>query len=207
MRDDRVEVFLAHHHQHGPRHRVRGRRDRALPPADHAHRQGPRAQGGVLQAEPPERDQLDGDSACLRLRHLLSGLPRRPAGQIPHAARDAGHLSHQTLLHVQHADYPANGARLQPLLPLAAPLQALPGEHHRAPHRRVAGRRGRPVDQRTRRRLGLLHLPAQQPDRGDCRPAPRPRLLHLHPGLLRTFLQDVDRGLWLKCQGRGEAAP
>jgi hypothetical protein len=72
-----------HHDQHGPWHGVRGGHHRALPPAHHPERQDPRAQGGLLPAEPPQPHESPVHRPHLRHRHLLPGLARRPPGQVP----------------------------------------------------------------------------------------------------------------------------
>ena len=143
LRDHRLEGLFAHHHQHRPRYRVRGCHHRALPPAHHPQRQGARPQGGPLPTEPSQPDQPAGDRARLRDCHLLPRMEGQSARQVPKVPRTVRHLPDQAVLHLQHAHHPPDGARLEPLLYLAAPIQPCPDQRPRPPARQVARRRGR----------------------------------------------------------------
>ena len=90
-------------------------RHRPVKPAGHPIGQGPRPQGGLLPPEPAQPDKPRRHGPHLRRRHLLPGLPRRPADQVCPVPRPVQQLPHQAVLHQQHPDHPAERPRLQPL--------------------------------------------------------------------------------------------
>mmetsp|Transcript_37123 Transcript_37123/g.89541 ORF Transcript_37123/g.89541 Transcript_37123/m.89541 type:complete len:228 (+) Transcript_37123:866-1549(+) len=128
----------------------------------------------------------------------------RPPRQVPKVPRAGGDLPHQTVLHVQHAHHPPDGARVQPVLRLTAALQPRAHQHTRAHPRQVAGQRGRTVHPRGRH--SLLHLPPHLVRGDHLRSVPRGVLPGVHPHCVRALFQDVDRGIGGEREGRGEAA-
>mmetsp|Transcript_45881 Transcript_45881/g.114087 ORF Transcript_45881/g.114087 Transcript_45881/m.114087 type:complete len:335 (+) Transcript_45881:760-1764(+) len=200
-----MEGLQPHHHQHGQGAGVRGRRHRAVPPPGHQGQQSGGGAGGLLPQQPAQHHQPPGHRAGLPGRHLLPGLPRGPGDQAPEGAGVLSPVPHQALLHVQHAHHPADLPGVEPLLLLAAPLQAVQVQPARQPPGTVAGHGERgAVDPRGRARL--LHLAAGEPQQGHRRPRPRLHIHRLHPLHLRPFLKDVGRGQRLLQPRRGQAA-
>mmetsp|Transcript_8120 Transcript_8120/g.50241 ORF Transcript_8120/g.50241 Transcript_8120/m.50241 type:complete len:403 (-) Transcript_8120:4291-5499(-) len=206
MREHHLEGLQPHHDQHRTRDRVRRRHHRHVSPPDHTQRQAAGPQGSILQAEPPQHHQPLGNRGGLLDRHLLPRFSRGPSGPFQEDSRSTGDVSHQALLHLQHAHHPSLCIGVQPVLHLSAPLEEVQGEHPGAALGALAAERVQPaVDSRGRH--GVLHLSSHLVGRHRVESPPR---VHLHrlcaDGMCLVF-QDVDRGFWHLCQGRGQAAP
>ena len=66
-----MEGVFAYDCERGPRHRVRGRHRRALPPPRYQVRQGARAQRGLLPTKPTQPNEPLGHHPRIPRRHLF----------------------------------------------------------------------------------------------------------------------------------------
>jgi len=139
----------------------------------------------------------------------------RDLGCIPAASRTAGDVPDQALLHVQHADHPPDGPRLEPVLCVSAPVQALPTQLPRRPVWQVEGRGGGGADAAgADGGARLLHLSAYLAGGGARRtrcapPASRARLQSLepHPSLRCSTTRCAPSATSPSCWSRARSSP
>ena len=184
------------------RYRVWGCGDRPFPSACHPYRQGTWLTWGVLQTESPQPDELDGNRVCVCCGYILPRLPRGSTNQIRSLQRTIQLLSNQVVLHIQHPHHPAERPRVQPVLHLTDAGSEVQWEHPGQLAWRVGGRRGWwTCTLLPRRRSVLLPLASGGVLARTGGPHPRCPLHHLHVGILRLLLQDLDWSVWLQRQG------